>query len=310
MATHLSGAGRGPDPYADAIDWGAVWTARKMRHLAVPGFREGPGFFQQPANVERFFSRRSAPNPRFERQLALLRARPGNAVLDIGPGPGDLAIPLAAAGRRVVAVEPAGPMRELLARNAAAAGVEIEVVPSAWEDIGPADLGGPFDLVIASYSLSMVDIRAALEKMHAVCSGEVHLWWFLTPPPWGRVLEDLWPAVHGAAYHHEPMAGCLFNVLLQMGLYPAVEPEFTGGVHRYGTLDEAVDEFAHRVNRRDGTYDAVIREVVRRLFREEGDGTRVLDYPSWQAHLWWSARDQAVSGGSTLSTERPPIGGA
>lgn len=296
MATRLpGGAGRDPDPYADAIDWGAVWTARKMRHLAVPGFREGAGFFQQPANVERFFSRRTAPNPRFERQLALLRARPGSAVLDIGPGPGNLAIPLAAAGRRVVAVEAAAPMRDLLARNAADAGVEVEVVPSAWEEVDPAALGGPFDLVIASFSLSMVDIRAALEKMHAVCSGEVHLWWFLTPPPWGRVLQGLWPAVHGAEYHFEPMAGCLFNVLLQMGLVPAFEPEFTGGVHRYGTLEETVDEFAHRMNRRGGTHDDLIREGVRRLFRQDGDGAWVLDWPSWQAHLWWSARDQAVS---------------
>jgi SAM-dependent methyltransferase len=297
MATRPPGAGRGPDPYADALDWGAVWTARKTRHLAVPGFREGPGFFQQPANIERFFSRRSAPNPRFERQLALLRARPGSAVLDIGPGPGNLAVPLAADGRRVVAVEPAAPMRDLLARNAADAGVEVEVVPLAWEDIDPAALGGPFDLVIASFSLSMVDIRAALEKMHAVCSGEVHLWWFLTPPPWGRVLRELWPEVHGAEYHVEPMAGCLFNVLLQMGVVPAFEPEFTGGVHRYGSLDETVDEFAHRVNRRDGTYDEVIRSGVRRLFRQERDGTWVLDHPGWQAHLWWSARDQAVSEG-------------
>ena len=297
MATPPAAPGPGPDPCAGAIDWGAVWTARKRRHLAVPGFREGPGFFQQPANIERFFSRRSAPNPRFERQLALLRARPGNAVLDIGPGPGDLAVLLAADGRRVVAVEPAAPMRALLARNAAEAGVEVEVVSSAWEEVDPADLGGPFDLVIASFSLTMVDIRAALEKMHAVCSGEVHLWWFLTPPPWGRVLEELWPDVHGAEYRVEPMAGCLFNVLLQMGVVPAFEPEFTGGVHRYGSLDETVDEFAHRTNRRGGTHDEAIRAGVRRLFRQEHDGSWVLDYPAWQAHLWWSARDQAVMEG-------------
>lgn len=286
-----------PDPYSDAVDWNATWMARKKRHVAIPGFREGPGFFQQPANVARFFSRPATPSPRFDRQLALLRARPRASVLDIGPGPGHLAIPLAADGSRVVAVEPAAPMREVLARNADDAGVALEVVPSAWEDVEPSDLGGPFELVVASFSLSMVDIRAALEKMHAACSGEVHLWWFLTPPPWGRVLHELWPEVHGAEYHFEPMAGCLFNVLLQMGLYPAFELEFTGSVHRYGTLEETVDEFAHRMNRRDGTHDDVIREGVRRLFRQERDGIWVLDHPAWQAHIWWSARDQAISEG-------------
>lgn len=286
-----------PDPFAESIDWNAVWIARKQRHIAVPGFREGPGFFQQPANVERFFSRRSPPNPRFERQLALLERRSWSSVLDIGPGPGHLAIPLAARGARVTAVEPAAPMREVLARNAADAGVEIEVVPSAWEDVDPAALGGPFDLVIASFSLSMVDIRAALEKMHTVCSGEVHLWWFLTPPPWGYVLRELWPALHGATYQFEPMADCLLNVLLQMGLYPAFEPDFAGSVHRYGSLEETVDEFAHRSNRRNGTHDELIGETVRSLFRQDHDGAWVLARPTWQAHIWWSAAEQPLGGG-------------
>ncbi len=286
-----------PDPYGDEIDWNAIWMARKKRHIAVPGFREGEGFFQQRANVERFLARRSGPNPRLERQLARFRPPAGASVLDIGPGPGYLAVPLAARGCHVVAVEPAAPMREALARNAAEAGVAIEVVPSAWEDVDSAVLGGPFDLVIASYSISMVDIRSALAKMHAVCSGEIHLYWFLTPPPWGHVLRALWPAVHGAEYHFEPMAGCLFNVLLQMGLFPAFEPEFAGSVHRFGTLDEAVDQFAHRMNRRGGTHDDLIREGILRLFRREDDGVLVLDCPSWQAHIWWDVREQAVSRG-------------
>jgi hypothetical protein len=93
------------------------------------------------------------------------------------------------------------------------------------------------------------------------------------------------------------MAGCLFNVLLQMGIYPALEPESAGSEHRYGTLDETVDEFAHRTNRRGGTHDELIREGILRLFRRDDAGEWVLDYPSWQAHIWWEAREQTVSRG-------------
>ena len=70
-----------PDFYGDAIDWNAIWTARKKRHLAVPGYREGEGFFQQKANVERFFRQRASRNPRVERQLARLRPPAGTSVL-------------------------------------------------------------------------------------------------------------------------------------------------------------------------------------------------------------------------------------
>ena len=287
----------GPDPYGDAIDWNAIWMARKLRHIAVPGYREGEGFFQQKANVERLFTKGSGSNPRVQRQLALLRPPAGGAVLDIGAGHGNLAIPLAEQGCRVFAVEPADPMRDLLARNAAAAGVDVEVIPSSWEDTDPDSLGGPFDLVIASFSLSMVDIRAALEKMHAVCSGEVHLFWFLTPPPWGRVLQALWPAIHGAVFYFEPMAGCLMNVLLQMGLMPTLESESVVRVHRHGSLDEAVDEFAHRMNRRYGMSDDLIRAGLLRLLHEE-EGSYVLDYPAWQAHIWWKTSGQTISPGT------------
>lgn len=283
-----------PDPYGDTIDWNSIWTARKLRHLAIPGYREGDGFFQQKSNVLRFFSRRTEPNPRVQQQLAWLQPPRGVRILDIGAGPGNLAVPLAERGCHVVAVEPAAPMRDMLSENAARAGVEVEVVPSAWEDVDPATLGGSFDLVIASFSLTMVDIRAALEKMHGACDGEVHLYWFFTPPPWGRVLRALWPEVHGAEYHYEPMAGCLVNVLLQMGVFPTVEPAFMGGVHNYGTIDEVVDEFAHRMNRRDRTHDGVIRDGLLRLLRREEDGSLVLDHPAWHAHVWWDTREQLI----------------
>jgi SAM-dependent methyltransferase len=286
-----------PDPYGDAIDWNAIWMARKSRHIAIPGYREGEGFFQQKANVERFFSRPAGPNPRVERQLARLHPPAGTSVLDIGAGPGNLAVPLAARGCRVVAVEPAGPMREVLAKNASEAGVDVAVVPSAWEDLDPSQLGGPFDLVIASFSLSMVDIRAAIEKMHRVCSGEVHLYWFLTPPPWGYVLKALWPEIHGAEYHFEPLACCLVNVLFQMGLVPSLEPEPPERVHRYGSIEEAVDEFAHRMNCRGHVADETIRAGLLRLLREEEDGY-ILDYASWNAHVWWKTAGQTLVSGT------------
>ena len=48
-----------------------------------------------------------------------------------------------------------------------------------WEDVDIArDLKAPYDIVIASLSLTMYDIREALQKMDAAATDSVHLFWF------------------------------------------------------------------------------------------------------------------------------------
>ena len=64
-------------------------------------------------------------------------------------------------------------------------------------DVSLSELGDPFDAVIASYSLSMMDIGEALEKMQVCCRGTVHLFWFLSRLHGPGASRDLWPMIHG-----------------------------------------------------------------------------------------------------------------
>ena len=130
--------------------------------------------------------------------------------------------------------------------------------------MSPNAFTGPFDAVIASYSLMMIDLRAALAKMHAVCGGRVHLFYPLTPPGGREVERALWPAIHGAGYPPEPMADCVWNVLFQMGILATLEAEFTRFEHLFRGLDEAVDEYlrAAQLPRRGGDRPPVRRSAV------------------------------------------------
>ena len=77
----------------------------------------------------------------------------------------------------------------------------ISCVQKKWEDVDLSqDLDGQYDVVIASLSLTMHDIRAALEKMDAASRKYVYLFWFVDMPFWERMYADLWEPLHGSPY--------------------------------------------------------------------------------------------------------------
>ena len=286
-----------PAPSMALPDWNAVWTAMKERQLATPGFLPGDDFFGKDETVERY---RRAVAASFhgdaERQIASMAIPGGAAVLDIGAGPGTLAVPLARRGCRVTAIEPSAPMRQALSEYADREGVTVKLIEEPWERTDPAALDGPFHAVIASYSLMMVDLRAALAKMHAVCSGRVHVFWPLTPPG-GQVIERaLWPAVHGTEYPLGPMADCIWNLLYQMGILATLEAEFSPFEHRYRDLDEATAEFRDRLNC-PSEREEVLRDSLGRLLPRGPDGGYRLDRSAWNAAIRWDVRSQPVVDG-------------
>lgn len=278
-------------------DWNAVWMAMRRRQLATPGYLSGPEFFARQQNVDRYQQQVETEYRGYtERQLASMAIPDGATVLDVGAGPGTLAVPLAERGCLVTAVEPSAPMRRVLETSAERSGVRVAVIPLPWEETDPTALGGRFDAVIASYSLLMLDLRAALAKMHAASRGGVHLFHPLTPPG-GRVVEGaLWQALYRAEYPPEPMADCVWNLLFQMGIMATLDAAFSPAIHRFRDLDQVVAEFRDRLNcSRDS--GAVLGYALDRLLPRDGDGTYWLDRSSWDAHIHWDVRGQSIRHG-------------
>jgi SAM-dependent methyltransferase len=89
--------------------------------------------------------------------------RPSSRILDFGAGTGRLAIPLAARGHRVTAVEPSGAMLTVLRRKAANAGLDIETIETPMKGFagdGSCDLAICVFSVIA-YVLTEDDLEAS-----------------------------------------------------------------------------------------------------------------------------------------------------
>ena len=276
------------DPCA-GVDWNLVWRARYLRHQGSEGFLDSLHVWNREENAKRYDKiARSEYSRRVEETIAKLPLTSSSRVLDIGSGPGTLAIPLSPLVREITAVEPAAGMTSVLCRRLEEEQIgNIRVVPLSWEEVEPVrDLSGTYDLAIASLSLSMPDIREAIAKMVRVATGSVHLFWFVDPPFWEKSYSVTWPALHGVPFSPGPKADCLFAVLYQMGIYPDVEMRVLDKHYRFSSRDEMYDHFRSRFGVENPGQERVMREYLEGVAKEEG-GSLTISGDSVYAWIHW-----------------------
>jgi ubiquinone/menaquinone biosynthesis C-methylase UbiE len=113
---------------------------------------------------ERF--RLAYPERLIARVAALVGLRPGDAVLDLGAGPGLLAVPFAKLGLDVTAADPEPDMLDGAAAAAAAANVKVKLWQGGSYELTP-DMG-PFKLVTMGRSFHWMDRPATLAMLDKI----------------------------------------------------------------------------------------------------------------------------------------------
>jgi SAM-dependent methyltransferase len=103
------------------------------------------------------------PDSLIERIIRNVGLEAGDAVLDLGAGPGLLAIPFAKAGMAVTAVDPEPAMLAELKEAAAGRGVTLDIRRGSSFDM-PKDLG-PFRLVTIGRAFHWMDRAATLQML-------------------------------------------------------------------------------------------------------------------------------------------------
>lgn len=163
-------------------------------------------------------------------RLLALAGGPGARVADLGAGTGHLAIPLARAGARVHAVEPARAMLDALA---AAAPDGVVPVHAPGEDTGLA--AGAFDLLVVADALQWLDPERAGREVARVLAPGGALAIVdprLAATPFLDALRERIAAANPKARPHRPPAALVFSVA---GLPPPAEERFDDEV----VLDDA-----------------------------------------------------------------------
>ena len=264
------------------INWNELWKLMRLSSPLRKSLEEDAG-----SRGDKYAKRcnesmmQSKSKERTEMEISKMELNLEYTVLDIGSGPGRLAIPIAKRVKTVTEIDPSRGMLAYLQENMEKEDVKnIVCINKRWEDI---ELGvdiEPHDVVIASYSLGMFDMQEALAKIDAVAKRYVYL--FASAGRW--MDEGLWKQLYGESPPTDYIY--IYNILYDMEIYANMEISDSEFEQQYNSLDEAVNYWKEVYNI-PSEKEAILREHFSRMLVEKG-GTLYLNGKSKCAVVWWS----------------------
>lgn len=229
-------------------DWNEEWKALQAKRRGP----DDPSFWD--ARARHFRPRETHPYAQAFLELTGIRA--GETVLDMGCGAGSLAIPLAHAGHRVIAVDFSPRMLAVLDETARECGLfdRIDPVQLAWDDdwrlagIEPKSV----DVALASRSIATADLKAALGKLTATARRRCAITLIAGASP--RYDEHIMDAI-GASVTRSGDYVYAFNILIGMGLTPEVRYIASPRRDTFDSLEDGVADFSRMLE--DGNEDRI-----------------------------------------------------
>lgn len=153
-------------------------------------------------------------------QIDAMDLTASDTVLDVGAGPGRIAVPAAAKARAVTALDVSQAMLDHLERNARSASRgNISALNLSWQDVRPGENVELHDIVVASRSPAMNDLR----KLDALARKRAYVMIFSGPSLKSfhdSLVAGIEPDPPSANMRPSPMPGyaLVFNRLVAMGL--------------------------------------------------------------------------------------------
>ncbi|WP_135612701.1 class I SAM-dependent methyltransferase [Methanococcoides sp. AM1] len=273
----------------NTIDWNEIWKNQTLKQVESHCVVDCASIWEEKKNAKRFWEMSLANGgERIEKTISGISISPDSKVLDVGAGPGTLAVPLAERVVHVTAVEPSEGMMNVLQDNISEYETDnITCVQKRWEDVNvEVDLEAPYDVVIASFSLGMPDIRESIQKMIDASSRYVYLYWFAGEPSWDIHYRTLWPSLHDSDYHPGPKCDVLYNVLYQMGIYPHAEVFPLEHVNRFHSVDEAVEYSRSHYKITTDRQESVLRDYLEEVLEKDNDSL-IMRGSTNRVKMWW-----------------------
>ncbi len=197
------------------------------------------------------------------KMLDRIEVKPDWTVLDIGCGPGTLAIPLAQKAKSVTALDISTQMLKNLKINAEKTSLDnIEYLEASWQDAFSNWLVKPHDVVVASRSMMSGDMNFALSHVLALANKAA----YLTFPVVHLPLDfEVYKATGRGTKKHPPYIYIL-NMLYQMGVNANVEILYSKVKVQFPSIDEAIQDLQWRTDPFTPAEKTKVRSFLEKTF--------------------------------------------
>ena len=283
--------------YSD-IDWEMLWQqARANKSWKSKGARE----WDSKAAA---FSTRTRTSPYVDKFLAHLDLRDTMCVLDVGCGPGTLALPIAQRIEQVTALDYSQGMLDCLSEQADSQGLtNIRAIRCAWEDDWRQHDIGTHDIVIASRSMNIEYPLSGLRKLVHHCrkkTGRIIIAERIDPSPFD---PDAFEAI-GRPFASGPDYIYTLNMLYALGIHPQISHIELDRELRFSNLDHALQSYAWMFKELSDDEEQRLRQFLRGRIIEQQDDYIVIErnHPQRWALLHWTNTQEVLE--STRQTQK------
>ena len=270
------------------IDWEQLWVdARKDSVLAK--YRKDVGVELWDRGAEEYSDTIKRDGFKYgEQMIHVLKSiiKPDFEVLDIGAGPGTLAIPLAKLVDRVVALDPSKGMLNVLNESAVEEGLSnIETLNKTWQEVDDSEIRESFDLVITSNVLwQFDDIGKQLRRVHD--ASRRYYCVILHAGLTDDLDREMWSRIMNEEYNFGIDYIYIYNILYTRGIYANVnvidsaytfEKSVNDAIDYYEYLFDLYTEITPRIKRMIKDY--IVENAVDGIYRREST--------TKSAVMWW-----------------------
>jgi SAM-dependent methyltransferase len=269
------------------IDWNLVWqTAQRQKHLNRKA--KGAVYWNKRA---RDFSDHQAHKSDYPHQfIRILNPEPDWRVLDVGCGSGTIAIPLAERVASITAMDFSESMLSILRQKCAAKGImNVKPLLAAWEDDWEGLGIGVHDVVIASRSVNVEDLKSAFIKLNRFARQRVYVSAVVGDGPAIRRIIN----AAGRDYQPSPDYICILNLLYQMGIYANLSFTFHPLNRTYADHEDALNKSQWMLDDMTPHEEERLRNFFQdHLVRQNGSWILPDVPPVRWAVIWWNVPDE------------------
>lgn len=211
------------------------------------------------------------------------------SVLDVGCGPGTLAIPLGEKACKVTCIDYSPKMLELVKQRAREKNVQtIQTIKCSWEDDWEKKSIKPHDITIASRSMSVSDLRGALRKLDNYAEKFVFITDRISPSPFE---PEAFTAI-GRNFNAGPDYIFTVNCLYSMDIHPSIRILQLKRDLTFTSIEEAYSAYRWMFHNLTEFEDKKLQEYIlsQVIARDNHKITVRRKHPPRWALIWWQKR--------------------